>query len=528
VVLPALCSFGKSLQAIDPTCTLVSTGTLNSGCRHTRTYVRLAQVPFPGLWLPVIHHNCVGNQVVAVVNRVIGMIPSPDPIFIRNMRATADLVAARMPKVLPQELGHFALDYTGAKRRRYLQAVDDVNYYGLRKQDYNITMFIKPDRIDPTSKRNPDPRPIQFRKATYCVVLAKYIKAIEPHLYCLKFQSESTSNIRMVAKGLNQYQRARILQRKWNLFSSPEAATIDGERFDKHMNAELLKVEHHFYTRILNHPEFKRLLKVQLQNTGYTAEQIKYLTSGRRMSGEMNTALGNCVIMILMALTVLLPTRLRFELFDDGDDCLVIYNSHDAPRIHAALRSMSSFGLNVKVENIANTFEHITFCQSRPIYTAKGYKFCRNPVKVLSTALVGQKWSHLNAKGRATYLNGLAECECILNKGVPMLHEFAMALRRNAHSNKTAFNYSSGEYLRYVRELKAYKNVNEHVPITHEARLSFASAFDITIAEQLFYEQSFRDWRFPLDGDVHEHSYMDPITWLDNRVYHLHCAARRV
>lgn len=461
----------------------------------------------------------MANQVVAVNNRVVSSIPLANPQYITRMRAVALKLARRMPRSEPQELGEFALEYSGAKRDKYLNAAKEVRAFGLSKSDYYVTMFVKPDRLDPTIKTNPDPRPIQFRHPRYCVLLAQYIKAIEPSLYALHYQTKFTSSTRMIAKGLNQFQRASLLRSKWNRFHCPRSASIDGERFDKHMNTELLKVEHYLYSMLLPSKEFATLLKAQLLNRGFSKDGVKYVANGRRMSGEMNTALGNCAIMIMMVLTVMLPLRIPFEIMDDGDDCLIIYESPTHSLVVGAIASMTEFGLKVKLENIADSLENVKFCQSQPVLTAKGWKFCRNPFRVMSNSMVGLKWLTLNTRSRQKHLNGIAECELVLNKGVPVLHAFAAALRRNANISTYTVDHESGEYLKYMRELKAFAKVDEVVPITEEARLSFSRAFGVTPEQQVEYELRLDAWQFPIIGDTLEVEYMDARTWVDNRQY---------
>jgi len=480
--------------------------------------MQLAVAPIRGMWTPIIHYNCIGNQIVSATNRVLGVTPLPDPAAIDKLQTMAILLGKRLPKIVPQPLGEFALAYTGAKRARYLAAAEDVKVYGVRQRDAKVTMFIKPDRINPNEKRNPDPRAIQFRDARYCVALASYLKPIEPHLYNMKFKAPNLGHTRLIAKGLNQYQRASVLRRKWLRHHRPFAFSIDASRFDKHVSALLLKVEHLVYLQCCSDPKFADLLNMQLRNYCFTSEGLKYTTDGRRMSGDMNTALGNCTLMILMCLVTYLPLGLKFDIFDDGDDCLIICDQSDSDAFRAATLTMSQFGMVIKIENEATEFEKIIFCQSQPILTASGWKFCRNPFKVMSNSLVGQKWCSLNLAGRKTYLNGIAECETILSKGVPVLYNYGQALRRSADTKKMAFDTTLGDYMRYLRELKI-RNVDEYVPITLEARESFSKAFNIEPHEQVAMERQLDSWKFPLDGDTHEPIYIDPKTWDDCRVW---------
>jgi hypothetical protein len=512
------------MEKLDLGCIIKADGSRRGPCKHTRRYMQLAPVPIPGTWTPVIHYNCIGNQLVSVTNRVLGVVPRPDLAAIQELETMARTLGQRLPKIVPQPLGKFAEQYSGAKRARYLAAAELVKTYGLRPKDAQVTMFVKPDRINPAEKINPDPRAIQFRDAKYCVALAAYLKPIEPHLYNLKFKAPNLGYSRLIAKGLNQYQRASTLKKKWARYSCPVAFSIDASRFDKHVLEALLHCEHLVYLQCNNDPEFAALLRQQLANLGYSADGLIYLAAGRRMSGDMNTALGNCTLMILMCLCVYLKLGKPFDIFDDGDDCLIICELADRDLFANATSTMSRFGMTIKIENEATVFERIVFCQSQPVLTQRGWKFCRNPFKVMSNALVGQKWVHLNAKGRQTYLNGIAECEIILNKGIPVLHHFGEALRRNACTHKKAFDYSSGEYLRYIRELKCFKLVDEFVPITFEARISFERAFGITIEEQLQWEQRLDNWSFPLTGDRVEPMFYEASRWEDNRSFHAPCS----
>lgn len=447
-----------------------------------------------------------------MTNRVLGRTPIFNMAILPRLKQTCKFMSRHIPSTVQEEVGKFALKYTGAKRARYLEATNHYHTYGITRRDAGITMFVKSERIDPVKVR-PDPRAIQFRGSVYCVALASFLKPIEHHLYELVIPS--VSPYRLVGKGLDQYQRAQVLRSKWERFKRPIAITLDARRFDKHVNPTLLEAEHSVYLRSNRNSFFRKLLSWQLKNFGRTADGLKYVTSGKRMSGDMNTALGNCIIMLLMLLTVLLPLNIIFDLMDDGDDCVLICESDDFDVVSRSIDEIINFGMVIKVENVTSVFEHIEWCQSRPILTALGWKFCRNPVKVLSTVLSGMKWKYLNSKGRLTYLRGLAECESVLNKGVPVLSVFADRLLQLSGSGKVAFDQVSGEYMRYIRELKCYRNVNELVPITNECRWSFENAFGISVAEQLYLERSFASWSFSVDGTFYDLPIRDNKFWVD-------------
>jgi hypothetical protein len=463
----------------------------------------------------ILHHNCLENQRVAISNRVLGITPQCTPVGRTILTRAAQFLARHLPKTTQEELGLFAYAYSGAKRTRYLDATDRVIANGLTRKDSTISMFIKPDRMNPLEKVKPDPRPIQFRDSRYCVVLASYLKPIEPHLYSLKIPSISPT--RLVGKGCNQLRRARICHSKWTRFATPVAISIDASRFDKHVNTALLQAEHLVYQLCNPDPDFARILRWQLRNTCRSSLGLVYRTRGKRMSGDMNTALGNCIIMLIMVIAVLQPLNVSYDLFDDGDDCLVFCDLRHLTLVQGAIQTMAQFGMVIRVDSVAHQFENISWCQSQPVLTYHGWKFVRNPYKVLSHTLCSMKWYHLNETGRLTFLRGLATCEAILNKGVPVLQPFAEALLRVAGKGKVAFDVSSGEYFRYLRELQAVPLVDEFVPITTEARLSFSQAFGMDVSTQMALEHDLAHWAFSVSGLAHDTPVCSYFDWSDQR-----------
>lgn len=509
------CEFGSKIQDLDPGCRILSKPDYG-GCEHKRGLVTLSTPPIGAyLMTAFVHEDCLPNQHIAVVNRVLGVTPPCQPQMLPLLKYASSIIARHLPHNLEQEIGEFAYAYSGAKRARYLQAAEKLIQFGISKKDAGISMFVKADRLNPLEKIRPDPRAIQFRDPVYCVDLARYLKPIEHSLYALKLPE--VGPYRLIGKGLNQYERASLLIQKTERFGEFVVITIDASRFDKHVNLPLLRAEHRVYKICNRDPHLAELLRWQEVNQGRSKLGLKYVTRGKRMSGDMNTALGNCIIMIMMVLGAFKDSGLEFDILDDGDDCLIIGRRSDEAKLKACIATINNFGMVIKTENVAYSIEEVEWCQSRPVFTAKGWKFCRNPWKVMSYSLSGCKWKHLNYKGRQTYLRGLAECECILNKGVPVLTAFAESLLRNAGCGKTTFDQSSGEYFRYIRELRQVKSVSEWVPVTLEARLSFERAWGCPPHIQIKLEDQLKNWSFNLRGLETDEPVVDNEFWLDHR-----------
>lgn len=460
-------------------------------------------------WRVAMHANTVENQIVAITNRVLTVTPVPEPASIERLRRIAIQLARHLPFGTRQGLADFYQSYSGRKRLRYEQAQENLQSTGLRKRHARVTMFVKPDKINTVAKENPDPRPIQFRAPEYCVELASYLKPLEHALYGLRMTHPNLKGkTRLVGKGLNQRDRAILLEAKMKEFASPVVVSLDMSRFDLHVSRELLQVEHEVYLNRFRHDrKLARLLRWQLDNEGSSKEGVRYKTHGRRMSGDMNTALGNCILMIVMVIDMLAEGGVVGQILDDGDDCLVVLNLPDLDKFLRVAALASRYGMTVKVENVAFCMEDVEWCQSRPILTVLGWKFVRNPWKIFNTSLLGTKWLRMTEKQRLAHLRAIGDCELILNRGVPVLQAYACALIRNSKGVESNTSHlDEGDFRRMTRESAPALSVD----ISFEARKSFERAFGIKVETQQLMEEIFDNWEFQITGETRWQPPVDP------------------
>lgn len=411
-----------------------------------------------------------------------------------------------LPCVTPDDYYVLPQYYSGSKRARYTQATDQVIQEGVTRKDSHVKMFVKFEKLDGDVKINPDPRAIQFRDPKYCVEVAKYLKPCEHAIYLLHGDGTILPRSRVIGKGLSSNERGQLLHKKLLDFDNPVVLSLDASRFDQHCDVELLKLEHSFYTHMCYDPWFAQLLSWQLLNYGRTSKGLKYIARGKRMSGDMNTALGNCLLMVLMVSTFMRGKK--YDILDDGDDCLLIVEKELVPWVRENIQAtFLTYGHELKIEHEAETIEEVEWCQGHPVeYRPGKYKFVRDPAKVISGALIGSKY-FVSEGARAKLINTIGMAELILNLGVPVLQEYALALCRNASTSKSIeFDEIDSMYYRLHRELRRMNlRQLERVapkPITSEARLSFAKAFSIDVTEQLAMEEFFRCWNFPIQGCV--------------------------
>jgi hypothetical protein len=446
-----------------------------------------------------------------VIGRVIGVVPKPSLLGIARLKDQVTRVVSRIPFCPEQDIYEMPNRYSGAKKQRYLDAVEKYHRFGIQAFDANCTMFVKPERMDGHAKVNPDPRAIQFRGAKFCVALAQFLQPIEHHIYGMTGFSSGVPESRNIAKGLNQTQRAELLHSKMSHFRSPVVISLDASRFDKHVDVELLKVEHSVYTGVNKHFLFKKLLSMQLISKVRSKTGLRYVVLGRRMSGDMNTALGNCLLMLLMIAAFMLHLSiLVWDCLDDGDDCLLIVEEEDLDLVlTSVVPHFLDYGMEMKVERVARSLFEVQFCQSSVVeYTEARFKFVRDYRAVISKSLSGiRHWQDPNY--RLKVLRAIGFCELVLNLGVPVLQSFACALLRNVGRPKDLQLASDGLKSRVGRELKALgvsiTEVNAR-PITEVARQSFSVAFDCSIEDQHVFEAFFDSWVL----DVSSLTYFGP------------------
>jgi hypothetical protein len=252
------------------------------GTEHKRQEVHLARPDFPNTYSPFCHYQCVHNELVAIHNRVCGLVPEPTSRGLQLLRSVLPVITHQLPKIVPKEIGCLSKLYGGAKRAKYKRAEDELRQFGISSRNSGCTMFIKCEHMDPTSKINPDPRAITFRDPVYCAYISCWLKEIEHHLYALRApRSFGVKASRIVGKGLNQIQRARVLAEKLTEFSEPIIFSLDMKRFDQHCSYELLEIEHLVYLACNSDPEFAWLLSKQLINKIRTRSGYRYTAYGK-------------------------------------------------------------------------------------------------------------------------------------------------------------------------------------------------------------------------------------------------------
>lgn len=450
----------------------------------------MMDISFPTPGLCYTHNNSKDNIVRGLGERLMmvpdgsgGFAPPPSPTVF-DLEDYRKAILRKMPKHLnPLTHDEFVMLYDGPKRKRYQSAARNLLERPLGPRDSQISLFIKDETICSWTKEDPAPRLISPRSPEYCLEVGCFIKPIEHLLYkaVARVWGETT-----IAKGLNFNQRGELINEKWNSFDDPVAVGLDASRFDQHVSSEALIWEHSVYTRCFpKYPYLKKLLSQQINNVGtcYVDDwKITYKRKGGRMSGDMNTALGNCLIMTGLVWEYLRSRGIEGKLINDGDDCVVFMERKDLAQFTETLKEwFLARGFNMKVEEPAYEVEQIEFCQCHPVWNGEQYTMCRNVHKALFTDVVhvGRTPQEIAGIRAAVSLCGQA-----WSRGLPIFGTFYRAVDSGARP--TVIRHS-GTYW----NSRGCQSGTEHV--TDAARLSFCKAFDLDPYEQLAIEEFYED-----------------------------------
>lgn len=382
--------------------------------------------------------------------------------------------------------------YHGSKKKRYQEACDSLVRNPVTQRDAHINAFVKVEKINLTAKADPCPRLIQPRTFRYGAALGRHIKHAEKPLFKLIADVYGGPT---VLKGYDCIASAQHLRNMWDEFQDPVAVGLDASRFDQHCSKEMLSWEHRIWKSICRGGrEFDELLSWQLENIGrvYTEEGvIKYKTDGCRMSGDMNTSSGNCLIMCAMVYCWAKSQRIpKFRLANNGDDCVVIIERKQVAKVSSISSWFRDLGYTMKVEEPVSEFERIVFCQTQPVWDGVGYRMVRDPRisigKDLTSTLDLNQQSNIDKWLSAMRDGGLA-----LTVGIPIMQEFYGMF---PHSERSVGKkdrsldrlLDAGIWRMVPMVYKGYRGVDDR------SRYSFWLAFGITPSNQVIAEDFYR------------------------------------
>lgn len=429
-----------------------------------------------------VHNNSYVNLRRGLVERVlfrVGEQQVATPLkptegwFEEKLAAFRQELRRVVPHDRPLTRQEFVECYSGRKRTIYERAAASLATRPLCDRDSVLKTFVKCEKLPLGKLHTGAPRVIQPRDPRYNVEVGRYLKKMEHRIVN---GIAEVFGAPTVFKGMNAREAGAAMRAHWDTFSDPVGIGLDATRFDQHVSVDALKFEHSVYLALVPKSRRRRLrslLQKQLVNRGVARTDegtIKYAVEGRRMSGDMNTGMGNCLLMCAMVWALSKELGVPMRLANNGDDCMLILPRKHEPKVRATIPSwFARFGFVMEVEPTVEVFERISFCQTSPV-NAGGWVMCRDPRVCISKDLVSSldlgtgaaKWAHAIGEG------GLA-----LSSGVPVLQEFYLMLRRAGKPGKVeAHPWMENGFAMLAKGLEPKAR-----EVQVEARVSFWRAF---------------------------------------------------
>nr|QTJ63608.1 RNA-dependent RNA polymerase [Megalopteran tombus-related virus] len=287
------------------------------------------------------------------------------------------------------------------RRQMYHRYCDDLES-GCRVRSY-IQPFTKIEKMT-TAKYKP-PRMIQARHVTFNIEYGKYIKPLEEQITKVgRFKHNfGKGNYDEIAKRITK------LKRHYKYFTE-----LDHDSFDAHVTMELLKLTHTFYQSCYMHnKELRHLSKKTYFNNCISREGDRYKVKATRMSGDVDTSLGNSLINYAILKELLHQLSISGDVIVNGDDSIIFTNEPiDNKKALAILRKMN---METKLSNSSCDIHKIEFCRTKYVIRDDGTPtMMMNPQRI--TEMYGMTNSNVDYM---QYLIEVATCNAYINSNTP-------------------------------------------------------------------------------------------------------------
>lgn len=458
-------------------------------CRVSRVAPEIVIVPFNHDFQTL--ERAVKERVFFVKSKD-GFVPPPRPskgVFESRLATTLEQLRPLLPSTTPWTHDEFLESCKGRKKLVYQQALESLRLDpSITQRDADVKVFVKFEKTDFTSKSDPVPRVISPRSPRFNFAIGRYLKKLEHMLFKSidRLYGDAT-----VVKGYDALTTASILKTKWDSFRRPVAIGLDASRFDQHVSIDALGWEHSVYLKCFPLSKHRRklnhLLRFQLHNRCFGNApdgKLSYTIDGTRMSGDMNTSLGNCLLMCSMVHAYAIHCGVDLKLANNGDDCVVFMEQNDLSKFNAGLQDwFLDMGFNMVVEDPVYQFEKVEFCQTHPVFDGSTFLMVRNPrTAIAKDSVMLHPWHSSSLfKGwlDAVGVGGLA-----MTGAIPVFQEFYNLYVKSGESRPIPKELLSWSFRHMSAGMtRTYSSVQE------SARASFYWAFGVTPDEQIVLEK---------------------------------------
>lgn len=408
-----------------------------------------------GLTMYTCFHNSVHNVLKAANERVLHMWdgsklvrpqqPAADNIVHAQMKFAFDKFkdyAKRASKVLPITGEEFVACYSGRKRKVYQQALESLKHTCIQAKDAWVKWFVKFEKLEYLLKglSKVVPRLISPRDPRFNLELGRFLHPLEKIIFtmiddvCRTIQGVVGDTEKTVLKGCNAIEKATHMRSKFDRISECVMVGMDASRFDAHVSKVMLEWEHSVYLFFFgrhHRSKLARLLRMQIKNTCRAfVDGFKIICKliGVRMSGDMNTSLGNTLLMCGMIISFMNYLGItNYAFVNDGDDSVLFISIKDLRRLIREVGPwFSRLGFTMELEPPVYCFEEVEFCQCKPLWNGSQWIMVRK-IETLTKDSNLLKYTN-NEYSFKALAYAVGECGLSITQGIPVSQAFYQSL----------------------------------------------------------------------------------------------------
>jgi len=359
-------------------------------------------------------------------------------------------------------------------------------YYKTYHRDRKVDCFVK----DETYPEYKYPRGIYSRTDTFKVLVGPIIKLIEHELYAVR---SLKYDLPYFIKNVPVIDRPKMLMEMY----TPEAfyAATDYTSFEGHFKNTIMKaIECEMYEYMIQFLPQKEWFESEFMATIMGENYCNFyyfvlLIEATRMSGEMNTSLGNGFSNLMLMLFICSERGISEPPgFVEGDDG--IFRFTDRSNVPTS-QDFKDLGFTIKIEWHTNlstaSFCGIVFSEedlnniTNPIESLLSFgwttrRYCRSKPKILKELLRAKAYSMLYSYPGCPILRSLAE--------------YGLRVTQGSHT-KFAFEneYMRNKYSHVMAEILSGNDKFTKIKIGNSTRCLVAERYGIPVETQIIFEK---------------------------------------
>jgi len=325
---------------------------------------------------------------------------------------------------------------------------------------------------------------------------------------------DKSMHIKQICKSDTPDELRRKFFKLYDSGFSGKVAVTDYTAWEASQTSELIKaVEWPLYKAMLGNQweKFKHVANILTGQNRIVFRSFVAFIKGTRMSGEMNTSLGNTWMNYIIMRFMAFKNAINIKSFHVGDDGVVFLRQEDS----LDLELFSKLGLEIKM-NYVDEIWKADLCKLH--YLPSG-SVVRNPDEVLAKmGWFSRKFINARRSTLTDLLVSKAICYLFLLKDCPIITPLCISIVRHYGITMARFkrrfnNDAEYNYLRLTHSASDIYNCIKKLTftaITYEARKQFDELFNISPDTQHRIEN--HDVLTPLEN----YGHMFPEEWKDN------------